>query len=54
MKNIKSDPSYINLHAGTNNLPVDYPIVCTGKIESLALNINKKFPKASFGLDVKV
>jgi hypothetical protein len=48
VKNIKSDsPSHIILHAGTNNLPLDNPSVCIKKIESLAININKKFPNST-------
>ena len=51
VKNIKSDsPSHIILHAGTNNLPVDNPSVCIKKIESLAMNINKKFPNSTIGI----
>lgn len=50
VKNIKSDPSHIILHAGTNNLPVNNPSVCIKKIESLAININKKFPNSTIGL----
>ena len=51
VKNIKSDPpSHIILHAGTNNLPVDNPNVCIKKIESLAMNINKKFPNSTIGI----
>ena len=51
VKNIKSDsPSHIILHAGTNNLPVDNPSVCIRKIESLAMNINKKFPNSTIGI----
>ena len=38
------------MHAGTNNLPVDDPIVCAEKIKNLAMNINKKFPKSIIGL----
>jgi hypothetical protein len=51
VKNIKSDPpSHIILHAGTNNLPVDNPNVCIKKIESLTMNINKKFPNSRIGI----
>ena len=50
VKEIKSDPTYIILHAVTNNLPVDDPIVCAEKIKNLVVNINKKFPKSTIGL----
>ena len=51
VKNIKSDPpSHIILHDGTNNLPVDNQNVCIKKIESLAMNINKKFPNSRIGI----
>ena len=50
VKKIKSDPTYIILHVGMNNLLVDDPIVCVEKIRNLAININKKFPKSTIGL----
>jgi hypothetical protein len=43
-------PSHIILHDGTNNLPVDNQNVCIKKIESLAMNINKKFPNSRIGI----
>ena len=45
-----NNPSYVILHAGTNNLPTDSTEVCTEKIIRLAQTARVKFPSAKIGV----
>jgi hypothetical protein len=43
-------PSYIIIHAGTNNIIADSAEVCVKKIESLVLKTKSKFPDSKIGV----
>ena len=47
---VNSTPSYIIIHAGTNNISADSAEVCLKKIESLVLKTQSKFPDSKIGV----
>ena len=47
---LKSTPSHIIIHAGTNNLPVDTAETCAEKVGQLASNLKTKFPTSRIGI----
>ena len=48
--NIRDSPSYVIVHAGTNNLPEQPSSTCLGHIENLCLTVKSKFGNAKIGI----
>ena len=48
--NLKTIPSHIIIHVGTNNLPLETATECAQKIENLATKIKTQFPYSKIGL----
>ncbi|CAB4033137.1 Hypothetical predicted protein, partial [Paramuricea clavata] len=47
---LKSTPSHIIIHAGTNNLPVDTAETCAENVGQLASKLKTKFPTSRIGI----
>ena len=48
--NLKSIPSHVIIHVGTNNLPLESATECAQKIEKLAKKTKTQFPYSKIGL----
>ncbi len=48
--NLKTIPSHIIIHVGTNNLPLETATECVQKIEKLATKVKAQFPYSKIGL----
>ena len=48
--NLKTIPSHIIIHVGTNNLPLETATECAQKIEKLATKVKAQFPYSKIGL----
>ena len=48
--NIRDSPSYVIIHAGTNNLPEQPSSMCLEHIENLCLTVKSKFGNAKIGI----